>query len=189
MDEHRIPVWIRSLGGFPSRRDVCRGLVGAGLALSAARLPDAAAAKKKRKHKKRKPRATPNEFGCLEVGDPCQSADQCCSGACVETNGNRKCQAHDVGSCSALAEPEACGGTDVFCVTSSGQDGTCGTTTGKAGYCIAGGECSACKTDADCQAAENGLFGPHAACVRCADCNETGGTACAAPDPIKVVIH
>ena len=56
MDQNRFDVLTRSLSGVLPRRAVVRGLVGAGCGLSALRLSDAVAAKrKKKKRKKRKP--------------------------------------------------------------------------------------------------------------------------------------
>ena len=60
-----------------------RSLLGTALAATAGWLGVAAAdARKKRKHKKRKPKAKPNEYGCLEVDDPCKRESDCCSGIC-----------------------------------------------------------------------------------------------------------
>jgi hypothetical protein len=186
VDEHRMFALTRSLTSVPSRRDVLRGLAGIGLGLGVVRFPGAAEAKskKRRKNKAKKPR--PNQYGCLSVGARCKNADQCCSGICE----GKKCRAHDTGACAAGTHPAGCGGAStVSCTTSLGKAGVCGTTTGKAGYCFASGQCFACTTDAECQVAEDGKYGPRAACVRCAlECATTGGTACVGPDTIEVPV-
>jgi hypothetical protein len=139
---------------FPSRRNVLRGLAGVGFGLGIARLPDLAEARKKRKrkkHKKRKPQAKPNEYGCLEVNDPCSSADQCCSGVCE----GKTCRAHDTGTCKQ--------GGEQICVSNPpkalrcNNDGTCtcfGTTAGSIGCARYEPEtmCADCRRDADCTA-------------------------------------
>ena len=86
MDQLRLSTLSRSLTAVPSRRDVLRGLVGAGIGLGIGRVPEVAEAKKKRKRKKQDKPHKPNAFGCLDVGDPCRTAGQCCSGIC---EGNR----------------------------------------------------------------------------------------------------
>ncbi|MGH2615127.1 MAG: hypothetical protein ACRDJC_07805 [Thermomicrobiales bacterium] len=48
MNQNHVAVVTRSFTRFPSRRDVLRGLAGAGFGLGAVQLPDAVAAKKKR---------------------------------------------------------------------------------------------------------------------------------------------
>jgi hypothetical protein len=145
--------------------------------------PPKAAARKRHKNKKRnkdKP-PKPNAFGCLDVGKSCRIAAHCCSNLCEGKKRKRKCQAHDANGCAASTQSEECGGADVTCTTSFLEPGTCGTTTGNAGYCFAAGECQACKTDVECQETNGGQLGPSAACIRCADCPETGGTACVGP--------
>jgi hypothetical protein len=102
LNQHRIAVVTRSLTSVPSRRDVLRGLVGAGLGLGAARLPAVVAAKKKRKKK-----VKPNAFGCLNVDAACKNADQCCSGICE----GKKCRAHGIGTCDQKM-PGACTNPD-----------------------------------------------------------------------------
>ncbi|MGH2617080.1 MAG: hypothetical protein ACRDJC_17750 [Thermomicrobiales bacterium] len=179
MNQNRLTVLTRSLTDYPSRRHVLRGLVGAGLGLGAARLPEAAARKKRKKRKK-----TPkfNAFGCVNVGDFCKSADQCCSGICEGQLGNKKCRAHGTGGCPPGVQDTSCnaaGGTNIPCTTATGNpNGLCGTTTGNAGYCLDSGGCYPCTKDVECQS----QCGPQAACIRCDDCEETGGTSCARPD-------
>jgi hypothetical protein len=177
MESSQFDQLIRALRG--SRRSVLSGT----LAIAAGWLGAYhVEAKKKRKHKKKEKKAKPNEFGCLNVGTSCKNAAQCCSGMCEGKKGKKRCRAHDAGSCAAGTQLAFCDGMDVACTTSAGVPGGCATTTGNAGYCVATGYCVACATDADCQAADGGVLGPHAACIRCATCSDSGGTACAVPD-------
>jgi hypothetical protein len=158
-----------------------RSLVGWALAAAAGLLATPGVdGKKKRKRKGRKQMAgAPNAFGCIDVGDLCQTAAQCCSGICQGKKGRRTCRAHDVGDCAAGDTPMTCGGLSVACTASSGREGFCGTTTGNTGYCFEGGFCHPCRSDADCQAAVGGELGPTAACLQCTTCTDMGGTACA----------
>ena len=137
-----------------------RALLAGALALASSQLDLASGAGKKRKRRKPK------------------------SGICEGKKGKKRCRSHDTGGCQPGAEPQECSGEemDVVCTTSAGKQGICGTTTGNAGYCLATGTCFDCRTDADCKAALGGQFGPQLACVRCADCDEFGGTICATPD-------
>jgi hypothetical protein len=168
----------------PSRRNVLRGLAGAGLSWGALTRPGNTVAKKKRTHKKKKKQkaAEPNAFGCIDVGDLCQNAAQCCSGICEGKQGKQTCRAHDVQSCTAGTTWEACGGADVACTTGAGAPGHCFTTTGNAGYCATYAACYFCTTDVDCQLAMGSVLGPRAACVSCATCTNHRGTACASRD-------
>ena len=176
MNQHRFAALPRSLTRVPSRRDVLRGLGAAGLGLVAARWPGTAGADKRRKSKP-KP-LKPNAFGCLNVGDRCRNAGQCCSDACRGRKGKKRCQSHDTGGCQAGHTPKGCGGEEnVSCTTSRGDAGKCFTTTGNAGYCgLPIDPCGACDKDAECRA----LLGPGAACVLCpGDCADEGGRLCA----------
>jgi len=177
MNQNRFAAVTRLVSGVPSRRDLLRGLAGVGLGLGAARLPDRVEARKKGKPRIPKP----NAFGCLNVGDACKRAGQCCSGICEGKKGKRSCKAHDTGTCSTGGQPGTCGGTDVACTSSLDEEGYCATTTGNAGYCMLYPFCYACETDGDCRAAEGGVLGPRAACIRCANCASFAGTACAIP--------
>jgi hypothetical protein len=180
MNQNRFDVVTRTISSLPSRRDLLRGLAGAGLGLGIARRPDLVEARKKRKRKQKNRKqkaAVPNAFGCIDVGALCQNDDQCCSGVCAGKKGKKRCRAHDVGDCPDGAAPEACY-EDVTCTTGTGEPGVCGTTTGNAVYCFVAGGCFACQTDVDCQRADGGVLGPRAACVTCVNCTETGGTAC-----------
>lgn len=173
MDGMRFDRWTRAVSTMLTRRT----LAGA-LGLGAIGLADLADAKKK-KRKRKKKKVKRNEFGCVDVGRFCKKADQCCSGICQGKKGKKKCKAHDATTCQGGETSAECGGVDVPCTSSSGEpNGLCFTTTGKAGYCIADGDCFPCQKDADCIP----VCGPQAACVVCADCEEqSGGTGCVGP--------
>lgn len=188
MDQNRFAALTRALSSVPSRRHLLRGLAGAGWGLGALTLPSFVNAKKRKRKNKKKPKpktAKPNAFGCLDVGDACKSAEQCCSGICEGKKGKRTCRAHDAGVCQAdsnicaSGQPAFCGGANPNCI--------CLLTTGNAGFCgefapgVPGASfCQDCRQDTDCEAE----FGPGAACVVysgvCADFCPTG-TACVPP--------
>jgi hypothetical protein len=166
----------------------------AGLAMSpfagflAARQAVDVVAKKKRRKKRKTKKPQPNEYGCLDVGKPCNGdGDMCCSGICEGTKPKKgkkdtsRCVAHDTGGCQAGVRQQSCSATpvpDIRCTTSTGNpEGYCNTTTGNAAYCVFDADCFPCRKDADCQA----FCGPRAACIRCDSCPETGGTSCAHP--------
>jgi hypothetical protein len=111
-----------------------------------------------------------NGFGCLDVGQACKNADECCSGRC-RGKGKKHCKAHDTGGCKA-GEGQ-CSQAAVPCRTSKGNDGDCATTTGNAGFCQDNGGCQVCTRDRDCQISTNTRA---AACIVCSSCHE--GTAC-----------
>jgi hypothetical protein len=96
MDDHGFDDLLRALS--QPRRSFLAGVVAIAAGWRGGR--DASAKKKrKRKHRKKRRRtATPNEFGCLEVGDPCKSSDQCCSGICDGKKDNKSCRAHGGGT-------------------------------------------------------------------------------------------
>jgi hypothetical protein len=142
VDFNRFDDLARALTCAPYRRDVLRSLAAAGFGLATVQPTLLVEAKKKHKHKKHKKHKKkqppmPNEFGCLNVNDPCTSAAQCCSGICEGTAGKRTCRAHDVGNCQAGTALE----NEIPCTTSGGDDGLCSTTTGNAGYCLITGDC------------------------------------------------
>jgi hypothetical protein len=164
MDEHRMTVWIRALGGFPSRRDLLRGLGAAGLTLGSTQFSADVDAKKKHKgkHKKRRKKVeqladAPNAFGCIDVGDLCQNDAQCCSGICDGKQGKKTCRAHHTGTCQQGGEghcvdPDpsrwSCNGT---------SDCACLRTTAGSDACVADAPsgfdyCSDCVRDSDCEA-------------------------------------
>jgi hypothetical protein len=122
-------------------------------------------AKKKRKHKKRKPKAQPNEFGCLEVGDPCKSDEQCCSGVCE----GKKCRAHDTGTCKQDGQLAPCNNrTNCGCFTTTAGSDICA-------ELFPPSDCAACQRDADCEA----LGFPLGSACAPYDC--PSGTACMVP--------
>jgi hypothetical protein len=203
MNANRIDLIARSLSDFSSRRNVLHGLFGVGFGLAA--FPGwpggeaAVDAKKKRKHKQKnkkpEPRPQPppaapfNDFGCLDVGQPCQGDSAlCCSGICDP--GTSTCVAHNSGACfpdttlCASDTPLGCGSNPSECL--------CMLTTGNATFCADLSHlsdlndfpesCRFCSADTDCQEE----LGPGAACVVLAGactpfCLATGRTACVAP--------
>ena len=185
------------LAALPSRRDVLRGLVAAGLGLGGLRLQEATEAKKKQRNKKPKL----NAFGCLNVGQKCRGKDsKCCSGICQGKKPKKgekdksTCVAHNEGPCTADRSVCATGSPASLC----GPEAVCLATTGNAGFCanVAGNSfsqeanCRVCGKDTDCEAAG---FGQGAACVllnqgfcatpdtNCAGVNGSSGTACLPP--------
>jgi hypothetical protein len=200
MGTTRVETITGSLSSLPSRRDVLRGLGSAGLVLTAVRDEDAAARMrhhKKRKHKPKQKAPLPpppplpfNEFGCLDIGQPCQGdSTLCCSGICDSDTST--CIGHNNGICFADTDPCTTGmpfpcspnpnPTDVIC--------SCTLTTGKAPFCASFTDlsdptefCRFCSLDTDCQEE----FGPGAACVflrgGCSSfCASTDRTACLRP--------
>jgi hypothetical protein len=150
MDQHHVTTWTRSVRSVPSRRDVLRGLAAAALGFGALRLPDTAAAKKKRKKTKK----------------------QTCRPNCVDrTCGNDGCD----GSCGACASDQACHG-GICCVPDSRGDtcaGRCGTRTNNCGQpvvcttcaagqkCLSNGSCAiVCTDNVDCPSTCDGCSNP-----------------------------
>jgi hypothetical protein len=151
-----------------SRRQSIGALVAVALAVV---LPGVAGGKERTEQgTKIQNEASPNGFGCLDVGQRCKNADECCSGRC-RGKGKKHCKAHDTGGCKA--GEGLCGQAAVPCRTSTGKDGECATTTGNAGFCQDNGGCQVCTRDRDCQIASNTRA---AACIVCSACAE--GTAC-----------
>ena len=182
MQETHIVVATRSLTRVPSRRDIVRGLVGAGLGLGMARAPNRAAADKKRKRKPKKPK--PNAFGCLNVGVACKNAGQCCSGICAGKKNTRKCRAHDTGTCKQKF-PGLCSDPPTLAQCNGSETCYCIRTTANSNFCAQLGEpvCVDCRKDVDCEALG---MPPGSACLPTAsgicggDCPETG-MACLPP--------
>jgi hypothetical protein len=172
MEHDRFDQFVSALAQRPSRRAFA-GILGLGaLGLAGSTQVDVASARKKHKKKVKN-----NEFGCVDVGKFCKNAGQCCSGICQGKKGKKKCIAHGESTCVSGQKEPICGGTGVTCPTPNGEQGLCDTTTGNAGYCVADGNCFACKKDADCIA----QCGADAACIQCATCGLTGGFACVGP--------
>lgn len=158
MDAQRFDAIARLIGRTAARRRLLAGLALSPLAgLVATARPDDVLAKKKRKHKKRKKKATPNAFGCLEVGDPCQSEDQCCSGICEGKKGKRTCRAHDTGTCKQDGQLVPCNNrTTCGCLHTTAGSDICSEL-----FVPGGSACAACQRDADCLALG---FPPGSAC-------------------------
>jgi hypothetical protein len=172
----RLNTDIRSFIHAPSRRDILRGLAGAGYGSGIARWSSTADARKNRKRKKRTQKAEPNAFGCVDVGSFCKKDGQCCSGVCQGKKDKRRCKAHNVLDCPAGADQ--CAQAAMACGPTG--DGHCYQTTGQASFCTDYVVCNLCERDTDCQALD---FGPGAACVVCANCPSPGNTACAMAAP------
>jgi hypothetical protein len=173
LNDRRFDHVIRSLTG--SRRSFLSGV----LAIAGGwRGVSEGDARKKRKRKPKKPK--PNQYGCLEVGDACKNANQCCSGICE----GMKCRAHDTGTCTQQG-PEICSIDPPIALTCN-NNASCrcfGTTAGSI-VCSAflPENCADCRKDADCVALG---FPPGSACAPfsvgpCAGQCETG-TTCLLP--------
>jgi hypothetical protein len=138
------------------------------------------------KKKKRKTKLVFNQFGCIDVGQPCGGKDsRCCSGVCDGDKPKKgkkdksRCVAHDAQDCQPGADSCATGA--ISCGPNANQR-FCQRTTGKASFCAANGEglCFDCKNDAECRE----FCGPRAACIICdGNCATTGNRRCAGPDP------
>lgn len=168
MEAHEFDRVTRLVSARFSRRTLA-GLLG----LSAAGVASLTEAKKKKKKKVRR-----NSFGCVDVGKYCKNGGQCCSGICTGKKNTRKCQAHDESTCQPGQDSCAGAGSPIPCTTTAGLTGQCVITTGKAAYCLGGGDCFPCTRDADCAPA----FGAGAACIVCtSECSgaNSGSTACA----------
>jgi hypothetical protein len=184
MDLDHFDQLARSLAWAPSRRHVLRGLASAGLGLAVVRPSPLVEAKKKRKRKKKAKKAKPNEYGCLEVNDPCRSADDCCSGICE----GKKCRAHDTGICRQDKTGACTASLNELPSLTCGNECYCFRTTAGSNFCAfppaAKGDpkCADCKKDADCLALG---FPAGAACVPVGQGYCTGrcetGMACLVP--------
>jgi hypothetical protein len=134
------------------------------------------ARRRKRRKRKKNKKVAFNDFGCVDTGKHCKSASQCCSGICHGKKGKKTCRAHDASTC---AGQEGCAGEEAFCTTTSGDDGLCFVTTGKAPFCAYTGTCFACTKDADCEP----VCGAGAACTVCPGCEAGIETACSRASP------
>lgn len=177
-----------------------RSLLGGALALTGGRLgiADSAAGNKRQKKRngKKKPRKLVlNQYGCVDVGQPCRGdSTNCCSGICEGVAPRKgkpdrsRCVAHNVSVCGpgsdlcSTGKASICNGSEPYRL--------CTLTTGNAGFCAdfspyldAGTDasffCRDCSRDTDCQAE----FGPGAACVVyggvCSvSCGHAGSIAC-----------
>ena len=190
MNQQTFDIVTRTAANL-SRRDTMFRLASLGLGVGMLWRPAISGARKKRQRKKRTPRARPNAFGCLNVGQPCRGdSSQCCSGICEGTAPKKgkkdrsRCVGHNAAICTGPESDTCSTGVAHYC---NGANLSCGCllTTGNGGFC--GGlvnECRGCRRDADCQEE----FGSGAACVIAAGicegrCPETGGTLCVSPCP------
>jgi hypothetical protein len=105
VDHNRFDALTRSLTGVPSRRLLLRAIAGAGLGLGAWRIPETAAARKKRrkKRKKHKPQRPPVCVPRCAPDKPC-GGDGCggSCGACPPSEPScidARCQCTGAGSC------------------------------------------------------------------------------------------
>jgi hypothetical protein len=176
MDTERFDGLTRIVAQGISRRGLVAALGVLGIAL-----PGMVEAKRKRKRKKKLKK---NAFDCVNVGGKCRGKNaNCCSGICegMQPKKGKKDKSRCVGHDESTCQPgqiviECSGAASVECITSTGSEGACSTTTGNAAYCLYGGDCFPCSRDSDCEA----VCGPGAACIVCARLceEETGGTAC-----------
>lgn len=147
MDSQHFDELMRTLA--QSRRSLVAGALTAAAGLLGIQAATA------RRRKPRKPRAQPNEFGCVDAGKPCQNNGSCCSGVCKGKKGRKRCQAHHTGTCKQggaghclESSVETCNDrTDCACVrTTSGSDVCVQTAPSGFDYC------ADCARDTDCEA-------------------------------------
>jgi hypothetical protein len=166
MDGHCFNDFVRSLTtGGATRRDITRALAALSLIGTLSPLFGLATAFAKKKKRKKKQKVTFNAFGCVNVGQFCKDAEQCCSGICQGKKDKRRCAAHNVDDCPAGAD-SCLEGLDLC------TNGFCYQTTGEASFCAGGGICHDCTRDTDCELD----WGEGAACVVCPVC--AAGTSC-----------
>ncbi len=149
LNQNQFEAVTRALAFIPSRRDVLRGLAGAGLALGTLEVATNTDAKKRRKNKKDK-KPKPNAYGCLSVGKACKSADQCCAGICE----GKMYRAHDTGTCDQQG-PEICSINPPLALTCNNNAACrCYRSTAGSIACVQylPGVCADCQRDADCAA-------------------------------------
>lgn len=165
MDSIRFDALVQSLA--ESRRSLLAGTLALGAGWVG--ISTIEAKSKKRKRKKKPKQASANEYGCLDVGDPCQSADQCCSGICDGKKGQRTCLAHDTGTCKQDGQLVPCNNrTNCGCFTTTGGSDVCA-------ELFPPSECANCRRDTDCEALG---FPQGSACIPF-DCES--GFACMVP--------
>ena len=185
MDVDRFHALLRSLSEMPSRREVLRSLIGAGVGLGLLRPPVTTEAKKKGKKPKKRIRLRRRQ---AEVPGKNRT---CCSGICQGKKPKKgkkdrsRCVAHNAGFCAA--DSDSCSvGTDVAC-NPGNPSCFCTLTTGNAGFCAAfrGGPAGTAGSVVRTPTARRS-FGEGAACLllggACTPlCGLTGRTACAPP--------
>ena len=168
MNHHRFDATTlkRHLRRLPSRRDVLRGLAGTGLGIGALRLSDAVEAKKKSRRKKRdkkkkkSPQPVVNQYGCLEVGQPCRGdSSLCCAGICEGTAPTKKgksdtsrCVAHDTGTCQQDGPGICTSASSANISCNNDSSCRCFSTTAGSNVCAHFDRraCASCQRDADC---------------------------------------
>jgi len=215
MNRNHFDALARSLGASASRRELGRTLAGGGLGALVASafgtLDVDAKQKPKRKKTRKKPKKKPqpqpeprsepqtppplvfNEYGCIEVGQPCRGDSAlCCAGICQGAAPDEgqpdqsRCVPHDVGNCGqnaagvCLAVNPAlslCNNASCFCFGTTAGSNVCGDSFGPSGT-----RGAACQKDADCVALG---FPAGSACAPVSEGNCSGytenGMACVTP--------
>lgn len=110
MDHHQFDWITRLVASNPSRRTLA-GAIG----VVALGIPGIAVAKKNKKKIKK------NGFGRAYGRKYFKNGGQRCSGICQGKRDKKKCQAHDQSTCANGQQEDFCGGTDVACVSTSGE--------------------------------------------------------------------
>ena len=151
MNQLRFDTLTRSLTGLPSRRDVVRGLAGAGFGVGTLWLPGDTAARKKHKKKKKAKGspASPPAATCTPNCNDRTCGNNGCGGSCGSCGANHVCQG---GTC-VCAESPAASCTDRACgavVTNlCGELVTCSCPGGQ--QCLSNGSCAiACDETTTC---------------------------------------
>lgn len=200
MEASKFDLIARTLGRATARRLLLAGLAISPIAgyLAAGGLGNVEA-KKKQKKSKKAPTPVVNEFGCLDVGQPCRgNSALCCSGVSKGKKpkkgkkDTRTCAVHHTGNCTpqrAICEVEA----PVLSLCDLPSDTShCMHTTGNGIFCgsllsfTESIHCRACARDSDCLAFG---FAPGSACAILAGsvcdegavCANTEGRACVPP--------
>jgi hypothetical protein len=168
VDQHRFDTLTRSLSGASSRRALLRGLAGLGLGLGIARLPQTAAAKKRKQNKKRHTKQSAKqherETGTADPARLAAAAGQCgpCEkrkrGICVPKPDETPCPGgvcqHGVCHLSNPTCETTCDGCCSFGQCYPGNtNAACGT---------GGAACATCAGDEACTPA--GICGPPPTC-------------------------
>ncbi len=172
MNEHHIPSWTRLVTHAPSRRDVLRGIAGAGLGFAALPHPDTADARKKRKkNKKHRQEAPPPAAPCTPKCGRKECGNDGCGGSCGECGAGQVCA---TGTCCSPQPVET------TCTTRCGLASTCPLrcdTVVDPGACSQPVTCS-CPSGHECLS--NGSCGQ--ICAQASDCpgQTTGCSSCGA---------
>jgi hypothetical protein len=205
MNQHHVTAWIRLVTHLPSRRDVLRGIAGAGLGLATLRLPPAVEGKEKRKKNKKKnrqalpPPAVPctPKCGHKECGDDgcggscggCATDQVCVTGTCctpppLEARCITRC-GRESGCpyrCDSVSDPRSCS-QPIDCSCPRGNEclanGTCGQICENTGDCLGqGSDCFNCAASAEgTKHCSLGGYCSEKPCTSTADCSD--GKHCA----------